>query len=197
MLIRRSRKNHILIPRKVTAAPIGCPSLILKPAIARFARVTTGFCPEILVRSLCIPSKALASSRASPAPIFITIFFTAGASIIFLYPNSSTRAAKVSFLYCRNNLGCSFSTCFFSAAGAFAVAVPAFDAFAFFTEALALGDFVFAAVFFAREAAGAFAVALSLVASSSAAPEGTGGRYSNLLSLCISYTAALSVHHPI
>ena len=47
MVISRSMNSYMRALRSVTLQPIGRPSRILKPAIAFFASVFTGFWPEI------------------------------------------------------------------------------------------------------------------------------------------------------
>ncbi len=51
MVISRSMNSYIRALRSVTLQPIGSPLRILKPAIAFFASVFTGFCPEMTVSS--------------------------------------------------------------------------------------------------------------------------------------------------
>ena len=81
MFTRRSRKWYILAPRRVTAVPMGFPSLTLKFAMDFRARVIIGFWPLITVRSWLAASMALALVRASPTPIFSTIFCNRGTSM--------------------------------------------------------------------------------------------------------------------
>src|SRR3989338_2344105 len=50
IFIRREIKSYILFPRKVTIAPIGTPSLVLKLAIDFLANVSFGFWPVIKPR---------------------------------------------------------------------------------------------------------------------------------------------------
>ncbi len=66
-------------PRSVTMQPIGTPSRILKPAIAFFDLVTTGFWPAILDRSLTAWSITFLSETASETPMLSVILVIRGA----------------------------------------------------------------------------------------------------------------------
>ena len=66
-------------------APIGMPARSLKAAIDFLARVTTGFWPEISVRSFTAASIALAFWIASPRPMLITILTNFGTCITLSY----------------------------------------------------------------------------------------------------------------
>jgi hypothetical protein len=61
--------------------PIGCCSRILKPAIAFFDLVTTGFWPAILVRSATAFSSTFLSATASPTPMLSVILVRRGTCI--------------------------------------------------------------------------------------------------------------------
>ena len=64
--------------------PIGMPSRKLKLAIDFFERVITGFWPVIVATSAEAVSRARAFSRASPRPMFSTIFCSLGICIGFV-----------------------------------------------------------------------------------------------------------------
>ena len=64
--------------------PIGCISRILKPAMAFFDLVTTGFWPAILVRSPTALSMTFLSATASLTPMFSVILVMRGTSMIDL-----------------------------------------------------------------------------------------------------------------
>ena len=68
-------------PRSVTMQPIGTPSRILKPAIAFFDLVTTGFWPAIFERSLTAWSITFLSDTASETPMLRVILVMRGACI--------------------------------------------------------------------------------------------------------------------
>ncbi|MNG32018.1 hypothetical protein D3C84_1179340 [compost metagenome] len=68
-------------PRSVTMQPIGWFSRILKPAMAFFDLVTTGFWPAILVRSATALSRTFLSATASPTPMFRVILVRRGTCI--------------------------------------------------------------------------------------------------------------------
>ena len=72
------------LPRNVTIVPIGTPSRILKPAIAFFDLVTTGFWPAILVRSPTAWSMTFLSDTASLTPMLSVILVMRGACIVEL-----------------------------------------------------------------------------------------------------------------
>lgn len=54
--------------RRVTMQPMGMPSLSLKAAMERRARVTTGFWPVMAASSAWADSRILMFWMASPAP---------------------------------------------------------------------------------------------------------------------------------
>ena len=60
------------------------PSRILNPAIDFFARLITGFCPDIAVNSSIIDSSALPSVAALPSPMLIIILSSVGISLTLL-----------------------------------------------------------------------------------------------------------------
>ena len=79
-------------PRRVTMQPIGRSLRILNPAIGFFDKVTTGFCPAILVMSPTALSMIFLSLTASPTPMLSVIFSMRGTCIAVLYPNFLTRS---------------------------------------------------------------------------------------------------------
>ena len=98
-------KWYILIPRRVTQRPIGLPSRSLKAAMAFRARVTMGFWPDIVVRSLVALSIALGLVRASPRPMLSTTFFSQGTCMTFWYPNSRIMVGTTSERCSSRSLG--------------------------------------------------------------------------------------------
>ena len=68
-------------PRSVTMQPMGTSSRILKPAIAFFDLVTTGFWPAILVRSPTALSITFLSETASLTPMLSVILVMRGTCI--------------------------------------------------------------------------------------------------------------------
>src|SRR5919199_1032586 len=97
--MRRSRNSHILSPRRVTLAPTGIPSLILKPAMLLRALLICAFWPVILARSSIAPSRALEFCAASPTPMLTTIFSRRGMRMGFSMPNLSLSARAISSSY--------------------------------------------------------------------------------------------------
>lgn len=83
-------EDHLTFPLRVTAIPSGWFSLILKVAIAFFARVFTGLWPVISAKSFTAASRPLEFCAASPIPQFTTIFLTLGT-----YPNSNNNVNHV------------------------------------------------------------------------------------------------------
>ena len=83
-LNRRSRNSHILLPRRVTLAPMGMPSRSLKLATDFLALVMTAFWPVMVVRSFTTASSTLAFSRASLQPTLTTIFSRRGICMVDL-----------------------------------------------------------------------------------------------------------------
>ena len=69
--------------RSVTLTPIGMFWRNLKVAIECLARITTGCCPVIAVRSPTAASIFFASCTASPTPMLTTILSRRGTCIGF------------------------------------------------------------------------------------------------------------------
>jgi hypothetical protein len=80
----------------VTWAPIGIPSRSLNWAMDLRARVTTGFCPVIVVRSRTAPSISLESRAASPTPMLTMILVRPGICITLAIENSRCSAGAIS-----------------------------------------------------------------------------------------------------
>ncbi len=69
------------------------------------ARVVTGFCPVIVVKSLMALSKARPFVSASPSPMFKDILISLGTAITLSYSNSSCMAGIICSLYVCLSLG--------------------------------------------------------------------------------------------
>ena len=80
------------MPRSVTIVPMGTFSRILNAAIALRLLVTTGFWPEILVRSPTAWSITFLSATASLTPMLSVIFCRRGTCICVLKPNFFIRS---------------------------------------------------------------------------------------------------------
>ena len=85
------------LPRRVTLAPIGRPSRILKVETALRDLVIRGFWPVILARSATAASITFLSATASPTPMLIVILVMRGTCITFAILRSSrSRGTTVS-----------------------------------------------------------------------------------------------------
>src|SRR5262249_14934841 len=99
MLHSRSRNSYMMLPRSVTAQPIGMPLRILKFAIDFFARVITAFWPVIWPSSCAAVSSSFTFWLASPRPMFTVIFCNLGTAMRFFQPKRFISAATVSLRY--------------------------------------------------------------------------------------------------
>jgi hypothetical protein len=82
----------------------------LKLAIELRDLVTTGFWPEITVRSATQPSMSDGWPAARPTPMLMTIFSRFGTCITFSMPRSFCSCALISSLYRAFRRGISVST---------------------------------------------------------------------------------------
>src|ERR1022692_516970 len=99
MLTSLSKNAYIRSPRSVTFAPICMPSRSLYTAIDLVARVTSGFCPVMAVKSATAPSMAFGLATASPTPMFTTIFSSFGMRMGFSTPNRLRRLGTTDLRY--------------------------------------------------------------------------------------------------
>src|SRR5262249_50267871 len=99
MLHSRSRNSYMMLPRSVTAQPIGMPLRILKFAIDFFARVITAFWPVIWPSSCAAVSSSFAFWLASPRPMFTVILEILGTAMMFFQPKRFISAGVVSLRY--------------------------------------------------------------------------------------------------
>jgi hypothetical protein len=70
------------------------PSRSLKPAIDFLPRVTSGFCPAMIVRSLTAFSSSDGWPTARPTPMLMTIFSRRGTSMMLRRPSASFSWAR-------------------------------------------------------------------------------------------------------